>query len=377
MIERLLWDHRNFDCPEVLAREIQAFFSPTALVGISQQLDTQSATLVGHNSNRYLICRDRETLQLLHNRCLHKNARLISSGESIQPGRLVCPIHRWCYDRSGQLTEIPLPGGNGTRKLEPRPEGLSINTKTPLQQFRHLLFCRADLVANLEKSSLLAALDIEKQQIQKTSVQLFRGNWKEYGLVYNDNSHIRDWHPQMAGLLDLDSIRWEINDDFNVCTLQRQRRWRERSSELVEIHKLIGHCRPDLASADAGELGVAFVSIYPNIFIEFWPGFSSIDILEPLSVDRYRLHTISLVCPELAADPHAAEACVRALQQVDQEDNRILARLHDGRRDAARGGCRYVEYALEATELGSCHYLAWLDRHGGDFYKGHLQRERL
>lgn len=57
-----------------------------------------------------LVRGDAGELSLLHNRCPHRGAQLVSA-ERGHSRQFVCPYHAWSFDGAGRLTGMPLPEG--------------------------------------------------------------------------------------------------------------------------------------------------------------------------------------------------------------------------------------------------------------------------
>ncbi|MEC7369755.1 MAG: aromatic ring-hydroxylating dioxygenase subunit alpha [Pseudomonadota bacterium] len=59
-----------------------------------------------------IMVRDKNAkIQVLHNRCAHKGAKIVTSRSGNAPGAFRCPYHGWTYSHDGNLLKIPNESG--------------------------------------------------------------------------------------------------------------------------------------------------------------------------------------------------------------------------------------------------------------------------
>lgn len=106
--------HRSvYTDPAVFAAEQERIFRRAWLyVGHESQVREAGDWLLTRlgPDEMILIRGEGGALSLLHNRCPHRGARLVS-GERGHSRHLICPYHAWSFDAAGTLTGLPLPEG--------------------------------------------------------------------------------------------------------------------------------------------------------------------------------------------------------------------------------------------------------------------------
>jgi phenylpropionate dioxygenase-like ring-hydroxylating dioxygenase large terminal subunit len=126
-------------------------------------------------------------LALLHNRCAHRGARVLSE-RSGSLRRFRCPYHAWTYRLDGSLIGVPLPAGYGT-ELDQTGGGVHLARVPRIASHRGFIFgSHAERGEDLESflGGLASALDnMVDRSPAGTLTQMggklrieYRGNWK-------------------------------------------------------------------------------------------------------------------------------------------------------------------------------------------------------
>src|SRR5262245_36217866 len=114
--------------------------------------------LEGRDSAQVLV-RNAEGIDLLSNMCRHRQAIMLKGRGNA--GNIVCPVHRWTYDLSGQLLGAP--------HFEDKP-CLNLN-RSALQRWNGLLFDgKRDVARDLADVSLLNTLDFSGYMLDHVEV---------------------------------------------------------------------------------------------------------------------------------------------------------------------------------------------------------------
>lgn len=183
--------HRSvYTDPAVFAAEQERIFRRAWLyVGHESQVPEAGSWLLTRLGPDEMILMRGEggDLSLLHNRCPHRGARLVS----VERGRsrqLNCPYHAWSFDASGRLTGLPLPEGYPADYL--RDIGLRDIARAPrVESYRGFVFAShaADgppLSDFLEGIALAIDNLVDRApagrvtQIGGALRMVYRGNWK-------------------------------------------------------------------------------------------------------------------------------------------------------------------------------------------------------
>ena len=96
-------------------------------------------------------------------------------------------------------------------------------------------------------------------------------------------------------------------------------------------------------------------------------GFIDIVIIEPISVDKFKIHNITLCKDSLLNDKNIQDLYIEALGNVEFEDNIILKKVHEGITNTTENEV-YEEYVNCLTELGGVNYITWLHNKGNGIY---------
>jgi choline monooxygenase len=128
--------------------------------------------------NVQALVRGPSGVELLSNVCRHRQA-IILKGRGNAPN-IVCPLHRWTYDLSGQLLGAPHFDEQPCVKL----------ASTPLQSWHGLLFDGPrDVVRDLAGMSVMPDLDFSGYMLDRVEVKELSYNWKTFIEVYLEDYH--------------------------------------------------------------------------------------------------------------------------------------------------------------------------------------------
>ena len=134
-----------------------------------------------------LIRGDAGQLSLLHNRCPHRSARLVTGERGSSP-HLTCPYHAWSFDSAGALVGIPL--AEGYRPGFMNDASLRSVARAPrVESYRGFVFAShcstGPSLSNFLKGIAFAidnlvdrAPEGRVRQVGGALRMLYRGNWK-------------------------------------------------------------------------------------------------------------------------------------------------------------------------------------------------------
>jgi phenylpropionate dioxygenase-like ring-hydroxylating dioxygenase large terminal subunit len=310
-------------------------------------------TLPQEAEGRALV-RDDDAVRLLSNVCRHRQA-LMLRGKGHTRGHVVCPIHRWTYDRKGQLVGAPHFASDPCLNLR----------RWPLREWRGLLFedRGVDVAAALGATFGHPEIDFGGHVLDRIELHECGYNWKTFIEVYLEDYHVAPFHPGLGGFVTCDDLRWGFGAHHSVQTvgvaqaLQRPgspvyRRWHEVLLQYREG-------RPPVH-------GAIWLTIYPNVMVEWYPHVLVVSTLHPRG-PRKTLNVVEFYYPEeiAAFEREFVEAQQAAYMETCVEDDEIALRMDAGRQALlARGDDEAGPYQ-SPMEDGMQHFHEWYRRQMG------------
>ncbi|HJU71802.1 MAG TPA: aromatic ring-hydroxylating dioxygenase subunit alpha [Paucimonas sp.] len=308
--------------------------------------DGDFATLAWENEGRMLV-RSENGIELLSNVCRHRQARMLNGrGNS---SNIVCPLHRWTYDLKGELLGAP--------HFEQTP---CLNlSRTPLQHWNGLLFERngtdvASLMANVRVSS---DLDFSGYMLDHVEVHQCDYNWKTFIEVYLEDYHVEPFHPGLGSFVSCADLRWEFGDSYSVQTVgvnhglsrfgsPKYRKWQEQVLKF--------------RNGAAPPYGAIWLTLYPNIMIEWYPHVLAVSTVWPQGVQK-SINVVEFYYPEeiVLFEREFVEAERAAYMETCIEDDEIGSRMDAGRRILLERGVNEVGPYQSPMEDGMQHFHEW------------------
>jgi choline monooxygenase len=304
------------------------------------------ATLVSENEGRMLV-RNANGLELLSNVCRHRQA-LMFNGRG-NANNIVCPLHRWTYDLKGELIGAPH-----------FPETPCLNLpKTRLQSWNGLLFEQNgyDVMESLNKLSVTQDLDFSGYMFDHAVVQTCNYNWKTFIEVYLEDYHVEPFHPGLGGFVSCDDLRWEFGRDYSVQTVGVNKGLLKSGSEIYrrwqeQVLKFRGGEPPPY--------GAIWLTLYPNIMVEWYPHVLIVSTLWPDGPQRTR-NVVEFYYPEeiVLFEREFIEAERAAYMETCAEDDEIALRMDAGRKVLMQRGTSDAGPYQSPMEDGMQHFHEW------------------
>lgn len=344
---------------------VNVYFDAVLLEREIQQLFRQGPSYVGHeltvpnvgdfstlaweNEGRMLV-RNQQGIELLSNVCRHRQAKMFNGRGNANT--LVCPLHRWTYDLKGELLGAPHFGETPCLNL----------SKTPLQNWNGLLFERngVDVVSIFNKLSVTRELDFSGYMLDHIEVHDCNYNWKTFIEVYLEDYHVEPFHPGLGNFVSCDDLTWEFGDQYSVQTVgvhsalakhgsPTYQRWQE---QILQFRK-----------GEAPPYGAIWLTIYPNIMVEWYPHVLIISTLWPDGPQKTR-NVVEFYYPEeimlFERDFIAAERA--AYMETCTEDDEIALRMDAGRKILLDRSVNEVGPYQSPMEDGMRHFHEWYRR---------------
>ena len=307
------------------------------------------AALSWENEGRILV-RNPQGIELMSNVCRHRQAKMLSGRGHAD--NIICPLHRWTYDLKGELIGAPHFGETPCLNL----------STTPLQQWNGLLFENngIDIAALMKNLSVTKDLNFDGYMLDHVEVHECDYNWKTFIEVYLEDYHVEAFHPGLGNFVSCNDLRWEFGEGYSVQTVGVNaalaksgspvyRRWQE---EVLRFR-----------NGEAPPHGAIWLTLYPNIMIEWYPHVLVVSTLWPKGpqkttnvVEFYYPEEIVLFERDFIAAERAAymETCV--------EDDEIALRMDAGRRILVDRGVNEVGPYQSPMEDGMQHFHEWYKR---------------
>lgn len=292
-----------------------------------------------------MLIRDDSAVWQMSNVCRHRQAIMLQgSGKVSGTSPIVCPIHRWTYNPSGELIGAP---------RFPRNPCLHLN-KRLLESWNGLLFAGPRSVnTDLAGMHVAPQLDFSDYKLDCVKVHECNYNWKTFIEVYLEDYHVEPYHPGLGKFVTCDDLSWQFGEWYSVQKVgatpltksgsPAYARWQEA------VRALYGDAQPPQ--------GAIWLTYYPNVMVEWYPHVLVVSTLIP----RDAHHTTNIVefyYPEEIAlfEREFIEAEQAAYMETAIEDDDIGERMDRGRLALAKEGRNEVGPYQSPMEDGMQHF---------------------
>jgi phenylpropionate dioxygenase-like ring-hydroxylating dioxygenase large terminal subunit len=150
------------------------------------------------------------SLQLVHNRCAHKGAKLISQPCGNTGKYLRCPYHAWSYRTDGSLIGIPLKQSYDNTRFGECPAAQGLSREANVESYRGFVFARLSPQGPTLREYFGASLTSIDNMVDRSpqgELEIAGGvlrylhncNWKMFVENLNDTMHPMVAHESSAG----------------------------------------------------------------------------------------------------------------------------------------------------------------------------------
>jgi len=315
------------------------------------------ATLASENEGRMLV-RSERGIELLSNVCRHRQALMFGGTGASATTRgnarnIVCPLHRWTYDLKGELLGAPHFDESPCLNL----------ANTQLQSWNGLLFEQNgyNVLKKLSKLSVTnaatKALNFNGYMLDHVEVHECDYNWKTFIEVYLEDYHVEPFHPGLGSFVSCDDLRWEFGADYSVQTVGIN------SGLLKSGSKKYQAWQEQVLQFNQGTVppyGAIWLTLYPNIMVEWYPHVLVISTLWPQGVGKTR-NVVEFYYPEeiVLFEREFIEAERAAYMETCIEDDEIGFRMDAGRRRLFERDENQTGPYQSPMEDGMQHFHAW------------------
>jgi phenylpropionate dioxygenase-like ring-hydroxylating dioxygenase large terminal subunit len=307
------------------------------------------------DSGRALV-RNENGVELISNVCRHRQAIMLE-GRGSTGKNIVCPLHRWTYNLQGELVGAP--------HFEQKP-CLHLQ-KFPLTQWNGLLFedtgGSRQLLDQVSQSKFAPYFDFSGYKLHRIERHECHYNWKTFIEVYLEDYHVVPFHPGLGQFVNCGNLEWEFGSNYSVQTVGLKDTLSKPGSKVYERwHQVCKQWYAD-SGKSLPELGAIWMTLYPNMMLEWYPGVLCISTLFPQGTGK-TLNTVEFYYPEEIVDfePEFIAAEQAAYMETAVEDDEIAERMDRGRLQLYRRGVSEVGPYQSPFEDGMQHFHEYLRR---------------
>ncbi len=280
--------------------------------------DSGNFITLSHEENSRVLIRNGGEVFLISNLCRHRQATMLEGKGKINS--IVCPLHRWTYDLSGNLI--------GT----PHFENISCNPlkKTPLTNCNGLLFeNEPNIKSILSKNPFSDFLSFDGFVFNKMSSHICNYNWKTFIEVYLDDYHVESFHSGLGKFVNCNDLSWHFEKEFSVQAVGLS----DLKNDTTPIYKKWNSSVINAYPDDLPKFGAIWLLIYPNIMIEWYPKTLVISSLYPISPQKTLNITEFYYSEEVGLfEPDFINNQQNAYNETVLEDDEIAIKIERGRK---------------------------------------------
>jgi phenylpropionate dioxygenase-like ring-hydroxylating dioxygenase large terminal subunit len=285
----------------------------------------------------------------MSNVCRHRQAIMLEGRGNAR--NVVCPLHRWTYDLQGQLVGAPHFAEDPCLNLR----------NTPLQRWNGLLFAgKRNVSHDLAGLPERADLDFSGFMLDRVEVHECNYNWKTFIEVYLEDYHVAAFHPGLGNFVTCDDLEWQFGERHSVQTVGiKNRLAKPGSTTYARWHKAV----LDYYQGEIPPHGAIWLTLYPNIMIEWYPHVLVVSTLHPRG-PQSTTNVVEFYYPEDVAlfEREFVEAEQAAYWETCAEDDEIGLRMDAGRRALMERGDDEVGPYQSPMEDGMQQFHEWYRR---------------
>ncbi len=344
--------HSYFDA-DLFRREQQLIFesAPRYLGHALSVPNVGDFHVLGHEGDGRAIVRSHEGpdgIQVMSNVCRHRQAVMLKGRGNTGPN-IVCPLHRWTYGLDGRLLGAPHFDSDPCLSLK----------RYPTRNWNGLIFedSGRDLDADLAGLGPKADLSFDGYVFDRAVVHECGYNWKTFIEVYLEDYHVGPFHPGLGRFVTCDDLRWELGRHHSVQTVGVNAALAQPGSPTYQRwHDAV----LNFTGGEPPKHGAIWLTIYPNIMVEWYPHVLVVSTLIPKGPQR-TVNLVEFFYPEeiAAFERDFVEAQQAAYMETAVEDDEIALRMDAGRRALMERGDDEVGPYQSPMEDGMQHFHEW------------------
>ena len=301
------------------------------------------------------LVRSSQGVQLLSNICRHRQAIMLRDrgNTSATGGNIVCPLHRWTYNTSGQLLGAPYFAEDPCLNL----------SNYALDEWNGLLFEKDGKDRGLPVAQQLVGmacapdLNFEGFQFHSAKVHMCDYNWKTFIEVYLEDYHVGPFHPGLGGFVTCEDLRWQFERNWSVQTVGVADKLDKPGSDVYQRwHDAVLNYR----NGEPPKHGAIWLTLYPTLMVEWYPHVLVVSNLYPMGTQK-TMNVVEFFYPEeiAAFEPEFIEAQQAAYMETCVEDDEIAERMDAGRKALMDRGDNESGPYQSPMEDGMQHFHEW------------------
>jgi phenylpropionate dioxygenase-like ring-hydroxylating dioxygenase large terminal subunit len=307
-------------------------------------------TLPQEDSARMLV-RNKNGIECISNTCRHRQAVMLNRAGAA--ANIVCPLHGWTYDLEGKLVGAP--------HFDPCPERHLQKWSTQKWKGLHFGQGLADLESDLNTMRLGGYFDFDGYAFHSRREHVCNYNWKTFIEVYMDDYHVVPFHPGLGNFVDCNKLDWQFGNWYSVQSVGVNNNLKTPGTPVYKTwHKAL----LDYRRGAPPEFGAIWLTIYPNVMVEWYPEVLVISTLWPESPQRTR-NIVEFYYPEEIChfETDFVAAHQEAYMETCEEDDEIAERMDRGRQQLDRRGTTDSGPVHDPMELGLTYFYKYYDNY--------------
>lgn len=323
--------HFYFD-DNILQKE-KVLFNQAEYLGHEIHLQNSNYFTVAHDPGKVLV-NNKNGIECLSNVCRHRQASMLSRSGNC--ANIVCPLHGWTYDLEGKLIAAPHFDSLSDKNLP----------KYNIQTWNGLIFDKNkyNLLDDLNQMRLGKHFDFSGYAFHSRIEHQCNYNWKTFIEVYLDDYHVDPFHPGLGNFVDCKNLTWQEGKWYSVQSVGIKNKLQTPGTQTYKNwHKVL----LDYNKGMIPEYGAIWLTIYPNITVEWYPNVLVISQLWPESPQSTK-NIVEFYYPEEIChfESHFVDAHQQAYMETCDEDDEIAERMDKGRKHL---------YSKNSSEYGPVH----------------------
>ena len=311
-----------------------------------------------HEGEGRALVRNSSGIELISNVCRHRQSTMLQGRGSLgerPDSNIVCPLHRWTYNTSGELIGAP------HFEIDPC---LNLN-RYKTTTWNGLVFedNGRNIAAEMAALGSKADLDFTGYQLDKVHLHECNYNWKTFIEVYLEDYHVGPFHPGLGSFVTTHDLQWELSNSFSVQTVGVSDKLGKPGTDIYKKwHDVVLQYRKGAPP----KYGAIWLTCYPHVMVEWYPHALVVSTLHPRGPDR-TLNVVEFFYPEeiCAFEREFIEAQQAAYMETCVEDDEIALRMDAGRKALMlRGDNEFGPYQ-SPMEDGMQHFHEWYRREMG------------
>ena len=319
-----------------------------------------------HEGEGRALVRNSAGIELISNVCRHRQSTMLQGRGSLgsrPDSNIVCPLHRWTYNTSGELIGAPHfeidPCLNLNRYQTTTWNGLVFEANG-----RDVVADMASLTpAAGQPSGLMADLDFSGYQLDKVHLHECNYNWKTFIEVYLEDYHVGPFHPGLGSFVTTHDLLWDLSPHYSVQTVGVSDKLGKPGTDTYKKwHDVVLQYRKGVPP----KYGAIWLTYYPNVMVEWYPHVLVVSTLHPQGPDK-TLNVVEFFYPEeiCAFEREFIEAQQAAYMETCVEDDEIALRMDAGRKALMQRGDNEFGPYQSPMEDGMQHFHEWYRREMG------------